>query len=72
MTHFPTTRFAPRLVTSSICGYGNVKSASDWLRVAMTNPDLLAVVAFCALGMLVTFSVMLRLPEFGMSVDHYL
>ena len=32
---------------------------------ALASPEFIAVCVFCAIGLLLTFNVMLRLPDFG-------
>jgi hypothetical protein len=47
------------------------KSAlSSWLSTAK-NSDLAAVAIFCAIGLLVMFNVMLRLPDLGAIIAQY-
>jgi hypothetical protein len=69
MTHLPMTHDAPHAIKSSIRGHDNVKSAGDWLRVATADPNLFIILAFCAIGLLVTLNLMFRLPDFGVSVE---
>jgi hypothetical protein len=38
---------------------------------ALANPDLLAVVAFCLIGLLVALNLILRFPAFGAVIDQY-
>ena len=44
-----------------------------WQRIliAVTNPDLQAVVAFSLIGLLLTLNVMFRFPELGALVAQY-
>jgi hypothetical protein len=49
-----------------------VKSAGTvWHRLvtAITNPDLIMIVAFCAIGLLTTINVMLRFPDLGALIE---
>jgi hypothetical protein len=69
MTHLPITDDALRSIKSFARGYDNVKSVVDRLRVAMANPNLFIIVAFCAIGLLVTLNVMFRFPDFGINVE---
>jgi hypothetical protein len=38
---------------------------------ALANPDLLAIVAFCLIGLLVALNLILRFPAFGAVIDQY-
>jgi len=37
----------------------------SWLVVVITEPNLMAVALFCAIGLLVTFNLILRFPDLG-------
>lgn len=43
---------------------------TGWSRLAaaVSNPDLQAVFFFCTIGFLVTINVVLRFPDFGLTV----
>ena len=45
----------------------------EWSRPATTlvDPDLIATVQFCAVGILVTLIVMLCFPDFGAIIEQY-
>ena len=36
-----------------------------------TDPDLVAVVAFCVIGLLIVLNVILRFPDFGAVIEQY-
>jgi hypothetical protein len=38
---------------------------------ALANPDLLAVLAFCLIGLLVALNLILRFPAFGAVIEQY-
>jgi hypothetical protein len=38
---------------------------------ALVNPDFLAVVAFCLIGLLVTLNLILRYADFGAVIEQY-
>lgn len=66
MTHLPVTRDLQPLTTSANRRPSAVQIA--WRRfvtATAANPDLIAVVTFCAIGVLVTINVILRFPDFG-------
>jgi uncharacterized membrane protein YdfJ with MMPL/SSD domain len=44
-----------------------------WHRVvaAISEPDLTAIVAFCAIGLLITLNVILRFPDLGILIESY-
>jgi len=41
------------------------KTARDHIVAALTNPELIAIVVFCALGLVVTIGLMFLMPNFG-------
>jgi|GEM_PF-5346569 hypothetical protein len=45
------------------------KFAGGWLDAAIADPDLLVIVAFCAVGLLVTLGVIFRFPGFVTSFE---
>jgi hypothetical protein len=47
----------------------SIKSAGAWLRAAVADPNLFIIIALCAIGLLVTLNVMLRFPDFGISME---
>ena len=71
MAHFPVTRdFRP-----SIKLEGRRANAIDaaWHRLVTlaTNPDLLAVVLFCVIGLGITISVLLRHPDLSLMTEQF-
>jgi len=46
---------------------------SQWLEfaAAITNPELLTVVAFCLIGLLLSLIFILRFPDFGAVIEQY-
>ena len=42
-----------------------IESLWDRVLTAARNPDLIAIVIFCAIGLLITLNVILRYPDFG-------
>ena len=59
-----TARPYPRIATRSSA----VERAVWRTLVVLSNRDLHAVVAFCAVGILLTLNVILRFPDFGAQV----
>jgi hypothetical protein len=49
------------------------KTASElsWLVAAAREPDLIAIVQFCAIGLLVTLIAMLSFPNLGAIIEQY-
>lgn len=41
------------------------------LVAAMTNANVLAVVAFCLIGLLISLNLMLGFPDFGAVIEQY-
>lgn len=59
-----TARVYPRIATRSTAA-----ERALWRTfAALSNRDLHAVVAFCAVGILLTLNVILRFPDFGAQV----
>ena len=48
-----------------------LKNLRQRIFIAVTNPDLQAVVAFCLIGLLLTLNVMFRFPELGAIIAQY-
>jgi hypothetical protein len=46
-------------------------SSFSWFAQASNDPDLIATVLFCAVGLLVTAVVMLCFPDFGAMIAQY-
>ncbi len=44
-----------------------------WSRLVkvIANPNLLAVVAFCLIGLLLSLNLILRFPDFGAVIEQY-
>jgi hypothetical protein len=49
------------------------KAASEWSwsATALSDPNLIAIVQFCAIGLMVTLILMLSFPEFGAIIEQY-
>jgi len=58
---------APRSNDSTIRN-GN-KSTGGWQHAAMADPNLFIIVAFCVVGLLVTFNLFFRFPSFAPSIE---
>ena len=43
----------------------------SWLATAVKDPSLIAIVSFCAIGLLITLNLMLRFPDFGALIAQY-
>lgn len=67
MANLPVTHDVPRPINLAI-RTGN-KSAAGWLHAAMADPNLFIIVAFCVIGLLVTFNLIFRFPSFEPSVE---
>jgi hypothetical protein len=69
MTHLPVTSDLRLLIKLQ----GRCASAIDaaWHRLVIlaTNPDLLAVVLFCVIGLGITINVLLRQPNLGLMTE---
>jgi hypothetical protein len=50
--------------------YGHVADERwKWLYAVTSNPDALAVVAFCLIGLLLAINLILRFPEMGAVIE---
>jgi hypothetical protein len=57
MTNMPVTHAASRSIASAFHASGNATSDRHWLSAAMADPNLLIVLAFCAVGLFVTLDL---------------
>jgi hypothetical protein len=69
MTHLPVSRklqplTKPRILQSD-------ETSWDHFVAAINNPELLVIVAICALGLLITLNFILRFPGFGAVIEQY-
>jgi hypothetical protein len=69
MTHLPANQDTPRSIKSAFRDSDNAKSAADRLRAATTGPNLFIIIAFCAIGLLVTLNLIFRFPDFGGGIE---
>jgi hypothetical protein len=71
MTRLPKAYDFPPLIKSTDRHAKTTKIA--WYRMVATimNPDLLAVIAFCLIGVLLALNIILRFPEFGAVIEQY-
>ena len=71
MSQLPVIRKLRTLEKSK--GHNVNEAPSRWLKflAIFTNPDLPMIVAFCLLGLLLTFSLILRYPDFGAVIEQY-
>lgn len=65
MAPLPVMRELQPLQKSAGSHAGAAQTAWYRLVATLTNPDLIAVVVFCAIGLLVAINVILRFPDFG-------
>ncbi len=51
----------------------HAETETAWYRLlaAVSKPDFITVVAFCAIGLLMTLNVMLRFPNLGSLIELY-
>ncbi len=68
MSHLPLRRGLPTRGNPGGRGVGAPENLYRRLVTTITDPDLITVIAFCALGLLVTLNVILRFPDFGLLV----
>ena len=69
MTHLPVMRdFQPLTKLNNRRG---TATEAAWHRIVavVTNPDLIAVAAFCAIGLAITMNVLLRHPDVGLTIE---
>jgi hypothetical protein len=58
----------PKAKSHDVCAANERWSA---VYAAITDPDLFAVVAFSAIGLLLAFNLILRFPDFGAVIAQY-
>lgn len=66
MTHMPVTRELRPELKLAARRDAAIDIAWRWIATATTNPDLLAVVLFCVIGLGLTITVLLRHPGLGL------
>lgn len=66
MTLPPKAHGIPPLMQTKTTKFGWYRSVA-----AILASDLMAVVAVCAIGLLVTLNVILRFPDFGILIESY-
>jgi hypothetical protein len=69
MTHLPANQDTPRSIKSAFRDSYDAKSAADRLRTAATGSNLFIIIAFCAIGLLVTLNLIFRFPDLGVGVE---
>jgi len=71
MSQSPVIRKLQTLEKSK--GHNVDEATSRWSEflAIFTNPDLPMILAFCLLGLLLTFSLILRFPDFGAVIEQY-
>jgi hypothetical protein len=71
MSQSPVIRKLQTLEKSK--GHDVSEAPSRWpeFLAIFTNPDLPMIVALCLLGLLLTFSLILRYPDFGAVIEQY-
>jgi hypothetical protein len=71
MSQLPVIRKLQTLEKSK--GHNVNEAPSRWSEffAIFTNPDLPMIVAFCLLGLLLTFGLILRYPDFGAVIEQY-
>jgi len=71
MSQSPVIRKLQTLEKSK--GHDVDEAPSRWpgLLAIFSNPDLPMIVAFCLLGLLLMFSLVLRFPDFGAVIEQY-
>ena len=71
MSHSPVIRKLQPLEKSKGRHVDEMPSQWPQLFAIFTNPDLPTIIAFCLLGLLLTFSLILRYPDFGAVIEQY-
>ena len=71
MRHLPVTRNLQSQERSK--GYQVKAKQTKWARIVATatNPDFIAVVAFCVIGLLIALNFALRFPDAGAVIEQY-
>jgi hypothetical protein len=61
----------PRRRHSTTALFKALQMTWDRIVAATTNPDLIAVMLFCAIGLLIALNLILRFPDAGLLVEQY-
>jgi hypothetical protein len=69
MTHLPMTRDLQPLVKLNDRRATATEAAWHRIVAAVTNPELIAVAAFCAIGLGITINVLLHHPDVGLTIE---
>jgi hypothetical protein len=69
MTHLPMTRDLQPL--TKLNNRRSTATEAAWHRIVavVTSPELIAVAAFCAIGLAITINVLLRHPDVGLTIE---
>jgi len=71
MTKLYMRRELPPLTRSASQPTKSAKTVWHQVVAKITNPDLIMIVAFCAIGLLITLNVILRFPDLGALIESY-
>ena len=70
MKHLLTREFEPTAKPEDR-RFKTLQMTWDRIVAATTNPDLIAVMLFCAIGLLIALNLILRFPDAGLLVEQY-
>lgn len=71
MIHPPTMRELQPLIRAKGREADPASWQWSWLKTVVANPDLVAIVIFCLIGLLLALNIMLRFPDFGALIEQY-
>jgi hypothetical protein len=71
MPYQPVTHDSARSINSAYRDSDNAKSAANRLRAVIAGPNLFIILAFCAIGLLVTLNLLFHFPDFGFDVEQF-
>jgi hypothetical protein len=69
MTHMPMTRDLQPSTKLKARRETVTEAAWQWIVAAVSSPDLIAVAAFCAIGLGITLNILLHRPDFGLLME---
>jgi hypothetical protein len=62
---FSVRPLQPLVMSNASPGVTVMTRIANWFRIASSQRDLIAVVGFCAIGLVITFAVIAHLPDFS-------
>lgn len=71
MTQLPPMRKLQPLPTATVRRVGTTGAAWGRIVATLTNPELVTITVFCAIGFLIAINLILRFPDFGATLQRF-